>query len=174
VLIMRRNRRTLVLGAALGAAIAYLTDPVSGRGRRTRLRDQGTAMLGRFRERVDAKRRYLEGVEQGMIAQTIPPSVEDSEPDDGTLEQRIRSQVFGAPDLSLDLVTLEVVDGAVTLRGQVDTRGQADELSTRVASVPGVRLVEILLHLPNEPAPNKESALQASHEAESTGDRTDR
>jgi osmotically-inducible protein OsmY len=109
-----------------------------------------------------------------MIAESILAGPDDAEPDDGKLEQRIRSKVFGSSDLRTDLITLEVVEGAVALRGQVGTRVQADELSRRVAAVPGVQRVEVLLHLPGEPAPNKETALRASHDAESTTDRINR
>ena len=171
---MRAIRRSMVFGAAIGAAIAFLADPVSGRGRRARLRDQGTALMRQIQRKADARRRYLEGVREGIRAEMASPGPDDRHPDDGKLEQRIRSTVFGSSGVRTDTITLEVVQGSVVIRGQVETRQQADELRTRVMQVPGVQGVEVLLHLPGEPAPNKEPAIRASHEAEATTEHINR
>jgi len=63
-------------------------------------------------------------------------------------------------------VSLDVNDGVVELRGQLDDQAAIEELVLRVRAVPGVRSVVSLLHLPGQPAPNKQEALAASKHAE--------
>jgi osmotically-inducible protein OsmY len=156
--------RTLVFGGLVGAAIAYFFDPVSGRGRRTRARDQ---LLSRTRRQVaeaERKTRYFANVAQGRIAERISPGPDNRMPDDATLAQRIQSEVFGAADVPKDRLSLDVVDGVATLRGELDTQEAIDALALRVARIPGVRDVEVLVHLPGRAAPNKQAAIDASRD----------
>ena len=155
--------RTFVMGGALGAAIAYYFDPVSGRGRRSRLRDQAMSQVRRMREQAERKARHASNVAQGRLAATVPSS---GEVDDGTLEARIRSTVFGAADVPDERLTIEVVDRAVTLRGEVEDEKQALDIGERILMVPGVLEVLVLVHRPGEVAPNKADAVRISHEAE--------
>ena len=46
--------------------------------------------------------------------------------------------------------------GVIYLRGEVPDRETMDELATRARAVDGVRAVENLTHLPDEPAPTKD------------------
>ena len=152
--------RTFLFGAAVGAAVAYLADPVTGRGRRTRLRDQAMAQIRDARERAERRARYARNVAEGRRAEMRSPGPDDANPDDGKLEARIRSTVFGDPGIPGSL-TLELTDGVVTLRGEVDT---PEALET----VPGVLGVEAYLHLPGQEPPNKASAIEASRRAART------
>ena len=52
-------------------------------------------------------------------------------------------------------VTVEVVDDLVRLRGQVRTDDERARVLAAVGAEAGSRQVESMLHLPNEPAPNK-------------------
>jgi len=156
--------RTFVMGGTLGAAIAYYFDPVSGRGRRSRLRDQAMSQVRRMREQAERKARHASNVARGRLAEVVPSSSDDV--DDGTLDARIRSTVFGAPDVPDERLTIEVVDGVVTLRGEVDNTKQALDIGERILMVPGVLEVLVLVHRPGEVAPNKADAIRVSHEVE--------
>lgn len=162
--------RSFVFGGLVGAALAYYFDPVSGRGRRTRLRDQGLSRARRAVGDAERRTRYLANVAQGRMAEMVAPGPERRMPDDGTLVQRIQSEVFGRAEVPKDRISLDVVDGIVTLRGELDSPDEIEQVSRRVAQVPGVVDVEVLLHLPGEPPPNKEDALAASRRAAAQAD----
>jgi osmotically-inducible protein OsmY len=156
--------RTFVLGGLAGAAVAYLFDPIGGRGRRARLLDQVRSMTGRGGGMLgDGADVVLELEETEVV---VGMSAPQERPDDQTLADRIHSTVFGEPDVPDDRLTLEVVDGIVTLRGELDSQEEIDDIAGRIAAVPDVREVDVLVHLPGEPAPNKEAAIQASRDAE--------
>jgi osmotically-inducible protein OsmY len=156
---------TLVVGAAIGAALAYLLDPDSGRGRRARLRDQAMSEVRKARERGQAKRRYMSNAARGRMSELVSPGPDNRDPDDATLVDRIRSQVFGSPDLPDDRIALTVVDGVAELRGELDAPEEVHRLVERVAAVPGVRSVRNLLRVHGEAPPNKEDAMRASEAA---------
>jgi osmotically-inducible protein OsmY len=154
--------RTLVVGGLIGAAVAYLLDPVSGRGRRTRLRDRGLAESRRLRERADAKKRHLSNVTRGAMSELSAPGPDERDPDDTTIAQRIQSEVFGSADVPKDRIALTVADGVAELRGELDAQEDIDALFIRVSAVPGVRDVRNHLRVFGAPAPNKEESLKAS------------
>jgi osmotically-inducible protein OsmY len=156
---------TLVVGAVIGAALAYLLDPDSGRGRRARLRDQTMSEVRKARERGQAKRRYMSNAARGRMSELVSPGPDNRDPDDATLVDRIRSQVFGSPDLPDDRIALTVVDGVAELRGELDAPEEVHRLVERVAAVPGVRSVRNLLRVHGEAPPNKEDAMRASEAA---------
>ncbi|MGH8927143.1 MAG: hypothetical protein ACRDWH_02235, partial [Acidimicrobiia bacterium] len=53
-------------GAGVGATFQYLYDPVAGRSRRARLRDQGFAQLRDAQRFIGRKLRYQGGRIQGL------------------------------------------------------------------------------------------------------------
>lgn len=166
--------RTLLLGGLIGAAIAYFSDPVSGRGRRTRLRDQAMARARDARRRSGSRARYTLHATRGKLAEMASPGPDTPFVDDATLTQRIRSAVFGRADVADDRISLDVADGVATLRGELDAQDEIDALARRVRAVAGVRDVVSLMHLPGSPAPNKEDALEASQGAEDAAEHQSR
>jgi osmotically-inducible protein OsmY len=156
---------TLLVGGAIGGAVAYLFDPDSGRGRRARLRDQAMSGIRKARQRAETKRRYVKNVARGRMSELVSPGPDNREPDDTTLADRIRSEVFGAPDVPDDRIALTVVDGMAELRGQLDAQQDAERIAERVAAVPGVQGVRNLLRVHGQAPPNKEEALRASETA---------
>jgi hypothetical protein len=75
--------------------------------------------------------------------------------DDVTLARKAETEIFRAADSPKGTVDVNVVDGVVWLRGQVKRPEQIKRLEARVASIPEVRGVENLLHLPKTPAPTR-------------------
>ncbi len=159
---------TLLAGAAAGAATAYLFDPVSGRGRRIRLRDRALARTRRTLNDAEGTARHLSNVAAGKATGALSRVVPDPGVDDSTLAQRIQSEVFGSPQIPKDRIALEVREGVAVLRGELDSAEEIADLTRRVQAVAGVREVDSLLHLPGRDAPNKRDALRASGDAAGT------
>ena len=157
--------RTFLLGGAVGAAIAYFFDPVSGAGRRARLRDQTMSEVRKTRERADAKKRHLSNIAQGAMSEFRSPGPDNVDADDATIRQRIQSEVFGAADIPDDRIVLTVVDGVAELRGELDSDEEIRRVTERVSVVPGVREVRNMMRIHGTAAPNKQDALEASNEA---------
>jgi osmotically-inducible protein OsmY len=125
------------LGLAFGLMTMYLSDPVSGRRRRARLRAGGRRMAGNALAVSRRKLRDFGHRARGLIAKTLPKA--DVEVDDVTLLQRIRSELGHAIHRPRSL-ELDVHHGQVVLRGSV-AAGQARALLTCLQQIPGVREV---------------------------------
>lgn len=151
-------RRLLV--AAVGAALAYFFDPSRGRARRARTKDQAAAALRRRQRQAESQRRYEEGVRQGEEARARGAGTPTPQ-DDVTLKNEVQAALSRLPFGTED-VTVEVVEGAVTLRGQLPGTDEMQQLQEAVRAVPGVVEVISHLHLPEAAAPNKEPSLEAA------------
>ena len=75
---------------------------------------------------------------------------------------QVVKQALSALPAATENVTVEVVDGLATLRGQVLSLDDRSSIEAEVRRAPGVLDVQSFLHLPGEPAPNKASAIRAS------------
>jgi hypothetical protein len=69
--------------------------------------------------------------------------------DDQFIKQRVESVLGRYPNLPLDHVVFDAVDGFVRVRGEVPDEGCAEEILARVAAVPGVRAAFSLMHSPD-------------------------
>ena len=157
--------RTIALAGLAGAAVAYLFDPISGDARRTRLRARITtvARRGRTVETVSAPlsddavsaplpedvapepgAEISDGPEEPRKKAIAPPT------DDEAIASRIRTEVFGRPDLQTERVVIDVVRGVAFLRGEMKDGHAIEEIMDRTRSVPGVRGVHnlILIRMP--------------------------
>jgi hypothetical protein len=162
--------RTIALVSMAGAAVVYLFDPISGSARRTRLRGQ---IMG-FARRA-ARRAPIETARTPLPENVVPepkaeisdtpdePKAEISEApdepskqaiplgpgalpmDDAAIAGRIRTQVFGRPDLETGGVLVDVVRGMAFLRGELREGHAIEEIIDRTRSVPGVRGVQNLI-----------------------------
>ena len=74
---------------------------------------------------------------------------------DPALARKVESEIFRPADAPKDKVNVNVEHGVVFLRGEVESREQADTLESAASSVDGVKRVENLLHTAGEPAPAK-------------------
>jgi osmotically-inducible protein OsmY len=115
--------------AALGAALAYFFDPVTGKRRRK-------ATVKRL---AGFARRRREGVPG-------PPQ------DDVTLARKVESEIFRDGDLPKGAVDVNAEHGKVVLRGEVDSTELIEELVGKARRVQGVEEVESLLHTPGQQA----------------------
>ncbi|MDX1747114.1 MAG: YtxH domain-containing protein, partial [Halobacteriales archaeon] len=86
---------------AIGAAVAYLFDPVSGRGRRARLADQAGARARETADQVRKRADYTAGQMRGAAHEAF--NRRDDEPaDDAELLQKVRSEAIGPSGVPTD------------------------------------------------------------------------
>lgn len=160
---MLRSTLKFAKGAALGATTTYFLDPEHGPARRARLRDQLWAASKRGARSAGKRTRHELGQLKGRTMRSVGRG--RFEPvDDRLLDGHLRG-VLGRLQVSTDQLTTEVVDGVVRVRGQVDSRADAQQVISALACEPGVVRVEDLTHLPGESAPNKAEVLDASRRA---------
>ncbi|MDQ3569988.1 MAG: YtxH domain-containing protein [Actinomycetota bacterium] len=155
--LFKKMTRLSLLGAAVGA-VAYFLDPRSGRGRRTRAKDQVQAKVRRTAEKASATATHVENKIEGFSSVVSQPGGEAPE-DDKTLVDKIKSEVLGGADYAGLDVVVDAAGGVVALRGQVERPEQIEDLAAAVSVVPGVRDVENHLHVPGAPPPNKQDSL---------------
>lgn len=146
----RRTGRVLLAGAA-GAAAAFFLDPVSGKRRRSVLKDRVAGTARTVAGKVQQRGRYVASTAAGKVEafrhrQDEPPE------NDQTLAHKVESEVFQPAGLPKGKVNVNAENGVVVLRGQVKTPDQIKEIESRARKVQGVRDVRNLLHLPRTEA----------------------
>lgn len=151
--------RTMIFGAALGAATAYYLDPDRGRARRTRHRDQLLAKSRRMTRELDKKATYVEGQLEGARARADGKGQFTPE-SDADVKQAI-TQRLSAIGVDTRDVVIDVTDGVVGLRGQIQRPEELKKVELETSQIPGVEKVDSWLHLPGQPAPNKAQSLSA-------------
>jgi osmotically-inducible protein OsmY len=149
----RRVGTTLAAGA-IGAAIAFFLDPVSGKRRRHLVRDKVGSAVRAARERASRRSRYLQGQAVGALEETRRAGTVRIPENDQTLAHKVESEAIGYAGVPSGRVNVNAEKGVVILRGQVDTPGDARRIEKLVREVDGVRGVENLLHTPDTSAPN--------------------
>jgi osmotically-inducible protein OsmY len=117
----------------IGAALAYFFDRDNGRKRRKEVIKR-TAKAFRLTGRKEQ---------------------EKPQPDDVTLARKVESEIFRGPDVPKGQINVNVEDGVVYLRGELDQPDLIEDLGAQARKVKGVRAVENLLHVPGEQAPAK-------------------
>ncbi|MDQ6682419.1 MAG: BON domain-containing protein [Chloroflexota bacterium] len=142
-----------VLGALLGALTAYLLDPDKGRDRRARLRETLNGRLGDVRDRIEQRRRRSIDMLEGRLDQVRQPGETGAVLNDASLAAKVETELFADQSIAKGKINVNVEEGVVVLRGEVDTAKQRTDLVRRARRIPGVADVTSLLHLPGEPAP---------------------
>ena len=150
----------IAASAAAGMVVAYLCDPDRGRSRRARLADQTGAAVRRGRRRAERKARYGRGHLVGAVREAAGGG-RLTPVDDIAVGQGIK-QRFARLDIATSDISIDVVEGTATLRGQLDDDDQIRRVLDEAMKVPGVREVESFLHQPGQPAPNKAASLRAT------------
>jgi hypothetical protein len=138
-----RRLITRTTWATVGAASAYLFDPVSGRSRRARLIDQARSKIRREVDKLSKRYRYEKGRARGALFEIIP--TEDFPASDEDLLQKVRSEAVGTMPGSVSHVSVSVDDGVVYLAGVSRDQALEQELVDRISNVKGVRAVRDLL-----------------------------
>jgi hypothetical protein len=160
---MLRSSISFAKGAALGATAAYLFDPDRGRARRARVRDQ-LAAVGRRGARTAGRRvRYQAGRMKGRTLRSVGGG--RFEPiDDHAITEHLHGVLSRLP-VTTSSLTVEVVGGAVRVRGELAEPADRQVVMTALQGAPGVVRLEDLTHLPGDVAPNKADGIAASKRA---------
>jgi hypothetical protein len=138
------------LGAALGAAIAFFFDRQSGARRRHVAYDRGAAF---FRGRGGGAARSVASTTYGMTQKVRHVREEPKELDDATLANKVRSEALRDGEIPAGEISVNVQNGVVQLRGEVQRPDLIKTLVERTRKVQGVVDVENLLHVPGTEAP---------------------
>ena len=150
------TRLSILAGAMVGAAAAYLFDPEKGRARRAMLADRVRPQLRRGWYAANQLRTRTSAGAAAFPQRMVQlRSMRPRPADDLTLRDRVESEVFRNADLPKGRINFDVESGVVTIRGQVDNAYQIANVEKAVLKVPGVAGVENLLHVDGTPAPNK-------------------
>ena len=145
-----------IAGVGLGIVMEFFVDPVRGRRRRTIVADKAGSLVRHLSWRTDKFVRHSKGRVYGVFQRAVHLMPADNpEPDDVTLTNKVKSEIFRMPDIPKSCIVMEAYRGVVTLRGQVEDPGLIHRIQFRVRRIPGVTGVENYLHLPGEGAPNK-------------------
>jgi hypothetical protein len=143
----------LAAGATAGAATTFFADPQLGARRRALVRDRTAGFVRGIGRRIARGARIAGAYTVGWSKRLRHLREEPKEYDDATLAQKVQSEIFRAADSPKRSVDVNVANGVVQLRGEVEQPEIVDELVEKARRVQGVRDVESFLHLPKSPAP---------------------
>jgi osmotically-inducible protein OsmY len=150
---------SLLLGVVAGAAGYFFFDPQNGTRRRNTVRDKALKYLRSGREEAVRKADYVAGVAKGAATGAVTSGGE-ARPADGlddvSLARKVETEIFRPDDAPKGQVSVNVEEGVVYLRGQLDQPEMIDRLVEEAKKVDGVRAVKNLLHMPGTPAPTNE------------------
>jgi osmotically-inducible protein OsmY len=139
----------ILLGAAIGAAAAWFLDPNEGTRRRHLVRDKTTKYARRGKEEAARKATYAGETVKGKATAVAPGTGREPASErlnDPALRAKVESEIFRDPDAPKGQVSVNVEDGVVYLRGELDDEAKIEGLREAAARVEGVRGVESLLH----------------------------
>jgi osmotically-inducible protein OsmY len=145
----------LAVGAAAGAAAQYFLDREGGRRRLHVARDRGLAVVRRQAREAARTADYAAGQAKGAASAAMPSPSDDRKLDqlgDPALARKVESEIFRAADAPKGDVDVNVENGVVTLRGEVEQQW-IERLGSEAEQVAGVMAVRNLLHPPGTPAP---------------------
>jgi hypothetical protein len=97
-----------------------------------------------------------EQARQGQRRQARPKNL-----DDATITRKVESVLFRGSDVDKGKISLNTVDGVVFLRGEARTPEAIKSVEAKVQSIPEVKGVENLLHLPKT-APSQKKTRRPS------------
>jgi len=140
------NRRDILAGAGVGAALAFLLDPTGGARRRALVKNKLTRASRLTRDGLDATARDLGNRARGIAAATRG-RLQRRPADDAVLVERVRARL-GRACSHPRAIDVFARDGEITLRGPI----LADEVSRLLSVVAGTRGV---LHVINQLEPHE-------------------
>ena len=144
-----RQRALWLSSLGLGAAAAFLLDPVSGRRRRHHVRDLAVHATHRIRHSAAAVTHHLRNRTYGVIT-VARRRFGRQQADDAVLEERVHS-ALGRVAAHPHAITVKVHDGCVVLDGPIPS-GQESRIVFAVRSIRGVKDVQARFNPHIQPA----------------------
>ena len=138
----------ILIGAVIGAAAAWFLDPNDGTRRRNVVRDKTMKYARRGKEEAARKATYAGETVKGKATAVAPGTGREPAGErlnDPALKAKVESEIFRDPDSPKGQVSVNVEDGVVYLRGELDDEAKIEGLREAAARVEGVRGVESLL-----------------------------
>jgi hypothetical protein len=148
--------RRWILRLGAGWLAGYFLDPTSGRRRRAMLAQRVPAFF-RHRGRDAGRLGRHVGSDAYGVTQKLAHLRKRPKPgalNDPALARKVETEIFRDPEVPKGQINVQAHDGVVELRGEVPRPELIEALVERARSVPEVREVENLLHLPGTPAPH--------------------
>ena len=127
------NTTSVLAGAGLGAAVAFMFDPSAGGRRRALVRDKAVRASRKTRDGLDATARDIAHRAQGVAAATRG-RLGSERVSDGVLIERVRAKL-GRACSHPRAIDVEANNGEITLRGPI----LADEVNSLLATAGAVR-----------------------------------
>jgi osmotically-inducible protein OsmY len=119
----------------------------------------GAAAAYFSRNRTSVKR--AKNTMKGAV-HNVTPHLGSDDADDGTLADRVKSEIFRAHDAPKSGVSVDVQAGVAYLRGEVPTQEWIETFGKHARKVRGISGVKNLLHTPGTPTPAAEPRFLAS------------
>ena len=141
-----------VFAGAIGAALAYFFDPDNGRKRRKEASKKAAKRFRQAGRSAQAAGAQAKGLKEKAAHRS---EQEKPQPDDVTLARKVESEIFRDADVPKGQINVNVEDGVVYLRGELEQPDLIDDLEVQARKVQGVLGVENLLHAPGQEAPAK-------------------
>ena len=100
-------------------------------------------------------------------AHAVTPSFGHDDANDGTLADRVRSEIFRPADAPKSGVSVDVQAGVAYLRGEVADEAWIERFGKDAGKVTGITGVKNLLHAPGTPTPEAEPRFLAAERHDS-------
>jgi len=149
-------RRFLIL-AGLGAGLKHFFDPELGNARRKALAQRVGGMFRGGVQRGGQAGRAVTSQAYGVTQKVTHMREDEKDLTDETLKSKVETEIFRDADAPKGQVDVNVIDGVVYLRGEVE-EDMSKDLEKAARKVSGVRQVENLLHRPGTSAPSTPEA----------------
>jgi hypothetical protein len=130
--------RDVLIGLGIGAVVAFIADPRSGRRRRALARDQFVRAGRKTRDALDATARDFANRTSGIVASTRA-RLNEGDIENDRLIERVRAKL-GRAASHPRAIDIDASDGHVTLRGPI-LASEVENLLSTVQAVRGVQSV---------------------------------
>src|SRR4026207_2460672 len=127
-----------VFAGAIGAALAYFFDPDNGRKRRKEASKKAAKRVRQAGRSARAAGARAKGLKEKAAHRS---EHEKPQPDDATLADKVKSEIFRDADVPKGQINVNVEDGVVYLRGELEQPDLIADLGAPPRTVPGGRAV---------------------------------
>jgi hypothetical protein len=141
----------------LAVALTYFADPQQGNRRRKMAVQRVGGTFRTLMGRSQRAGRAVSSQAYGVTQKVAHIREEDKDLTDETLKSKVETELFRDADAPKGQVDVNVVDGVVYLRGELEEE-MIDDLVASARKVSGVKSVENLLQTPGTPAPTPEGS----------------
>ena len=136
----------------IAAGLTYFLDPQQGNRRRKMTVQRAGGMFRSLMGRSQSAGRAVGSQAYGVTQKVANLREEEKDLTDETLKSKVETELFRDAEAPKGQVDVNVVDGVVYLRGELEEE-MIDDLVAAARKVSGVKGVENLLHTPGTPAP---------------------